>query len=61
MKDLQIRANDFAIFTATERYKNLITGNPQIVQNVPMQYIASYLGIKPQSLSRIRTEISSQM
>ena len=61
IKDLQIRANDLAILTASERYKNLITNNPQIIQNIPMQYIASYLGIKPQSLSRIRAEISSQM
>lgn len=53
----QIRANDFATLTAELRYKKLIEQQPEIVQNVPIQYIASYLGIKPQSLSRIRKQI----
>lgn len=52
----EIRANDFATLTAEQRYKKLITEQSQIVQNVPIQYIASYLGIKPQSLSRIRRQ-----
>jgi CRP-like cAMP-binding protein len=53
----QIRANDFATLTAELRYKKLIEQQPEIIQNVPIQYIASYLGIKPQSLSRIRKQI----
>jgi CRP-like cAMP-binding protein len=53
----QIRANDFATLTAELRYKKLIEQQPEIIQNVPVQYIASYLGIKPQSLSRIRKQI----
>ena len=52
----EIRANDFATLTAEQRYKKLIAEQSQIVQNVPIQYIASYLGIKPQSLSRIRRQ-----
>jgi CRP/FNR family transcriptional regulator, anaerobic regulatory protein len=39
------------------RYKKLIEQQPEIIQNVPIQYIASYLGIKPQSLSRIRKQL----
>jgi CRP-like cAMP-binding protein len=57
MASSQIRANDFATLTADLRYKKLIEQQPEIIQNVPIQYIASYLGIKPQSLSRIRKQI----
>lgn len=53
----QIRANDFATLTAELRYKKLVEQQPEIIQHVPIQYIASYLGIKPQSLSRIRKQI----
>jgi CRP/FNR family transcriptional regulator, anaerobic regulatory protein len=52
----EIRANDFATLTAEQRYKKLIAEQSQIVQNVPLQYIASFLGIKSQSLSRIRRQ-----
>jgi CRP/FNR family transcriptional regulator, anaerobic regulatory protein len=54
----QIRSNDFATLNAELRYKKLIEEQPFIVQSVPVQYIASYLGIKPQSLSRIRKQMN---
>lgn len=41
-----------------ERYKDLIANQPNIIQRVPQHYIASYLGITPVSLSRIRNKIS---
>jgi len=53
----QIRANDLATLTAELRYRKMIQEQPQLLQNVPVQYIASFLGIKPQSLSRIRRQI----
>ncbi|HBL76631.1 MAG: hypothetical protein A2W90_24020 [Bacteroidetes bacterium GWF2_42_66] len=37
-----------------ERYCELLENNPEIIQRVPQHYIASYLGITPISLSRIR-------
>jgi CRP-like cAMP-binding protein len=40
--------------TAENRYKKMIETNPQLLQRVPLKYLASYLGIAPQSLSRIR-------
>lgn len=40
---------------ASERYSDFINRYPQIEQRVPDHQIASYLGITPQSLSRIRT------
>ena len=41
---------------ATTRYKNLIKNHPLLIQRLPQYHLASYLGIKPQSLSRIRKE-----
>jgi CRP-like cAMP-binding protein len=44
--------------SAEEKYLLLLERAPEIVQRIPQHYIASYLGIKPQSLSRIRKIIS---
>ncbi len=41
---------------AADRYKNLLKRHPDMFQRVPMVYIASYLGITPESLSRIRKQ-----
>jgi CRP-like cAMP-binding protein len=38
----------------SERYADLINNHPEIIKRVPQHYIASYLGITPISLSRIR-------
>ena len=43
-----------------ERYKNLINKRPDIFQRVPLYQIASYIGVKPESLSRIRKRLSQQ-
>ncbi len=40
-----------------ERYLNLMKQRPDVVERIPQHYIASYLGIKPESLSRIRKRI----
>jgi CRP/FNR family transcriptional regulator, anaerobic regulatory protein len=53
------RANDLATLNAEQRYKKLINQQPLLIQNIPIQYIASYLGMKPESLSRIRRQIIS--
>ena len=42
---------------AKDRYLNLLKSKPDIVQNVPLKQIATYLGITDTSLSRIRKEI----
>jgi CRP/FNR family transcriptional regulator, anaerobic regulatory protein len=41
----------------TERYLNLLKQRPNVVEKIPQHYIASYLGVKPESLSRIRKRI----
>lgn len=43
--------------SAEEKYLKLLKNNPEIVQRIQQHYIASFLGIKPQSLSRIRKNI----
>jgi CRP-like cAMP-binding protein len=43
-----------------ERYEALVRERPDIIQRVPQHYIASYLGITPVSLSRIRNRISNK-
>ncbi|UGU15536.1 Crp/Fnr family transcriptional regulator [Sinomicrobium kalidii] len=44
--------------SARERYESLFAENPVLLQKVPLKYIASYIGITPQALSRIRKRIS---
>ncbi|RZK92094.1 MAG: Crp/Fnr family transcriptional regulator [Pedobacter sp.] len=51
------RAKELATLSAEQRYLKLMTEHPEVLQNVPMQYIASFLGMNPKSLSRIRKQI----
>ncbi|MBW8683709.1 Crp/Fnr family transcriptional regulator [Chitinophaga rhizophila] len=44
----------FLQYTAKERYQQLMDEHPHVIQQIPVKYIASYLGIEPESLSRIR-------
>ena len=43
---------------ATERYLSLFSEQPDILKHIPLKYIASYIGVTPQGLSRIRRQIS---
>ena len=43
--------------TAEERYKKLLDEEPRLLQEVPLQYLASMLGITPRHLSRIRGQV----
>ena len=49
------RAFTILTMSATERYRKLLKDEPHLMQMFSNHYIASYLGIAPQSLSRIRT------
>lgn len=44
--------------TAEQRYIDILERQPNIVQRTPNKYIASYLGITPESFSRIRSKIA---
>lgn len=50
------RLNSTMWESAIDRYDELLIGNPELFQRVPLAYIASYLGITPESLSRIRKQ-----
>ena len=47
--------------TAEQRYKLLLQQDADLVQRVPLKHLASYLGIAPQSLSRIRKKMQQQL
>lgn len=50
----------FVTSSPEERYKQLLRDCPELLQRVPQYQLASYLGVKPESLSRIRKRIAKQ-
>lgn len=57
IRHLQKRINLLIGATAEERYVDFIKSYPDLTQRVPQWMIASYLGITPESLSRVRKEL----
>ncbi|MEM7572418.1 MAG: Crp/Fnr family transcriptional regulator [Bacteroidota bacterium] len=55
----QLSADDYKSLSPEIRYQKLLEHRPALVNRVPQYMIASYLGIQPESLSRIRKRISS--
>lgn len=53
----QIDFDKFKTSSPEQRYLNLLESRPDLIQRVPQHQLASYLGIKPQSLSRLRARI----
>lgn len=53
----QIDFDEFKIASPEERYLNLLQNRPDLIQRIPQYQLASFLGIKPQSLSRLRGRI----
>lgn len=53
----QINFDEFKTSSPEQRYLNLLEKRPDLIQRVPQYQLASYLGIKPQSLSRLRARI----
>lgn len=53
----QIDFDAFKTSSPEQRYLNLLQKRPDLIQRVPQHQLASYLGIKPQSLSRLRARI----
>jgi CRP-like cAMP-binding protein len=54
--DKRQRELDFLTLSAEERYLKLVEEHPTYVQSIPLKYLASFLGITPESLSRIRAK-----
>jgi len=57
---LQRRLKGNITQTAEEKYKDFIRLYPNIAQRVPQHNIASFLGITPESLSRIRKQMAER-
>jgi CRP-like cAMP-binding protein len=55
------RSNSLLADSPQERYIKLLEEHPDTIDRVPQYYIASYLGIEPESLSRIRKKISGRL
>lgn len=55
---LQARVNSALTATAEEKYLKLTLAYPDIVARVPQHMIASYLGLTPETLSRVRKQIT---
>ena len=53
----RIDFDEFKTSSPEQRYLNLLQSRPDLIQRVPQHQLASYLGIKPQSLSRLRGRI----
>jgi CRP-like cAMP-binding protein len=53
----QINFDEFKTSSPEQRYLNLLEARPDLIQRVPQHQLASFLGIKPQSLSRLRARI----
>ncbi|MFN5416591.1 MAG: Crp/Fnr family transcriptional regulator [Flavobacteriia bacterium] len=53
----RIEFDEFKTSSPEQRYLNLMQKRPDLIQRVPQHQLASYLGIKPQSLSRLRARI----
>ena len=55
---LEKRILSFLTQNAEDRYRSLVHENPKLIQDVPLRYIASMLGITPETLSRIRQKVN---
>ncbi len=49
--------HDLIVLTAEERYEKMLKTEPRLLQQIPLQYLASMLGVTPRHLSRIRSTI----
>lgn len=56
---LQRRIVGTLSLSAEEKYKRMMKLYPDILQRSPQQYVASFLGITPETLSRVRKQVSS--
>lgn len=56
----QIMIEGLLTLNPEERYERLITANPSLLSKVPQHHLASYIGVKPESFSRIKKRYLSR-
>ena len=56
---LERRITSIISLSLEERYKELTVNHPDIIQRVPQHMIASYMGLTPETLSRVRKRMST--
>lgn len=49
--------HDLIVLTAEQRYEKMLVSEPHLLQQIPLQHLASMLGVTPRHLSRIRSKI----
>lgn len=54
----EARAMEMQTYSAEERYRRLLQRSPHVLQRVPLYLVASYIGITPEALSRIRQRLT---
>lgn len=59
--DQQEIMSSYTTDTAEQRYLKLLKSRPDLFQKIPQYQIASYVGVKPESLSRIRKRIAHKL
>ena len=59
--DAKKRIEDILYYAPEERYLRLLKESPLLFQHIPQKFISSYLGVTPQSLSRIRSRLMKKL
>ncbi|MCG7345851.1 Crp/Fnr family transcriptional regulator [Sporosarcina sp. ACRSL] len=59
--EIQDELASFIASTPEERYKSILQKRPQLIDRVPQYQLASYLGITPESLSRIKKRVEKKI
>ncbi|GEN10050.1 hypothetical protein MFU01_50870 [Myxococcus fulvus] len=60
LAEQQDRLTSYVIDTPEQRYLRLLATRPDLLQRIPQYQLASYVGVKPESLSRIRKRLASR-
>lgn len=59
--ELKVNSISMIVDQAKDRYKRLMKEKPDLLHNIPLKQLATYLGITDTSLSRIRKEIMEEL
>ena len=55
---LEKRVQSLQMESATQRYQKLMNTDPDVIKRVPIKFIASYIGVSSETLSRIKGKLN---